>query len=161
VLMPEIERVWQANLEVYGADKVWRQMKREGTEVARCTVERLMGVNGVNGVRHDLYKCKWIDRLDAAILKILDVSRGYCKPVDEGDAGNLPVGQAHDASCFLAMPHDFGIGVGGRCGEVEHPLFKCLCNELFKPGLQLPPPQAIWQNAQAVSDFGQCYRGNE
>jgi hypothetical protein len=29
VLMPEIERVWQANLRVYGADKVWRQMKRE------------------------------------------------------------------------------------------------------------------------------------
>jgi len=36
VLMPEIERVWQVNLQVYGADKVWRQMKREGTEIARC-----------------------------------------------------------------------------------------------------------------------------
>jgi len=47
--MPEIERVWQANLEVYGADKVWRQMKREGTEVARCTVERLMGRLGLRG----------------------------------------------------------------------------------------------------------------
>jgi len=42
VLMPRIEHVWQANLQVYGADKVWRQMKREGEEVARCTVERLM-----------------------------------------------------------------------------------------------------------------------
>jgi len=30
VLMPEIQRVWQANLQVYGADKVWRQLKREG-----------------------------------------------------------------------------------------------------------------------------------
>ena len=47
--MPEIERVWQANLQVYGADKVWRQMKREGTEVARCTVERLMGSLGLRG----------------------------------------------------------------------------------------------------------------
>ena len=49
-LMPEIERVWQANFEVYGADKVWRQMKREGTEVARCTVERLMCRLGLRGV---------------------------------------------------------------------------------------------------------------
>ena len=48
--MPEIERVWQANFEVYGADKVWRQMKREGTEVARCTVERLMCRLGLRGV---------------------------------------------------------------------------------------------------------------
>ena len=49
VLIPEIERVWQANLQVYGADKVWRQMKREGTEVARCTVERLMSRLGLSG----------------------------------------------------------------------------------------------------------------
>jgi len=40
--VPEIERVWQANLQVYGADKVWRQLNREGVVVARCTVERLM-----------------------------------------------------------------------------------------------------------------------
>jgi transposase InsO family protein len=32
---------------VYGARKVWRQLKREGTEVARCTVERLMGELGI------------------------------------------------------------------------------------------------------------------
>jgi putative transposase len=40
--MPQIDRVWQANMQVYGADKVWRQLGREGTAVARCTVERLM-----------------------------------------------------------------------------------------------------------------------
>jgi len=49
VLMPMIEHVWQANLQVYGADKVWRQMKREGIEVARCTVERLMRRLGLRG----------------------------------------------------------------------------------------------------------------
>lgn len=27
---------------MYGADKVWVQLRREGTRVARCTVERLM-----------------------------------------------------------------------------------------------------------------------
>jgi transposase InsO family protein len=50
-LMPRIEQVWQANLRVYGADKVWRQLHREGTRVARCTVERLMRRLGLHGVR--------------------------------------------------------------------------------------------------------------
>jgi len=36
---------------VYGADKVWRQLNREGIAVARCTVERLMRVQGLQGVR--------------------------------------------------------------------------------------------------------------
>ncbi|MDD2770455.1 MAG: IS3 family transposase, partial [Methylococcus sp.] len=49
-LIPEIERVWQANLQVYGADKVWWQMNREGIPVARCTVERLMRRRGLRGV---------------------------------------------------------------------------------------------------------------
>ena len=49
-LVPEIERVWQANLQVYGADKVWRQLNREGVVVARCTVERLMQRQGLRGV---------------------------------------------------------------------------------------------------------------
>ena len=48
--MPEIQRVWQANMQVYGADKVWRQLAREGTVVARCTVERLMRRMGLRGV---------------------------------------------------------------------------------------------------------------
>ena len=38
----EIRRVYEANFRVYGARKVWRQLNREGIEVARCTVERLM-----------------------------------------------------------------------------------------------------------------------
>jgi len=50
VLIPLIERVWQANLQVYGADKVWRQLNREGVVVARCTVERLMRRQGLRGV---------------------------------------------------------------------------------------------------------------
>jgi transposase InsO family protein len=49
--MPKIQQVWQSNLKVYGADKVWRQMNREGITVARCTVERLMGRLGLAGAR--------------------------------------------------------------------------------------------------------------
>jgi putative transposase len=50
-LMPQIQAVWQANMQVYGADKVWHQMNREGNKVARCTVERLMKRMGLHGVR--------------------------------------------------------------------------------------------------------------
>jgi transposase InsO family protein len=50
LLLPEIERVWQSNLQVYGADKVWKQLGREGMTVARCTVERLMRRQGLRGV---------------------------------------------------------------------------------------------------------------
>ena len=50
LLVPQIQRVWQANMQVYGADKVWRQLCREGTSVARCTVERLMRRQGLRGV---------------------------------------------------------------------------------------------------------------
>ena len=48
--MPQIERVWKVNMRVYGADKVWRQLAREGMPVARCTVERLMRRQGLRGV---------------------------------------------------------------------------------------------------------------
>ena len=50
-LIPEVQRVWLANWQVYGARKVWKQMHREGIGVARCTVERLMGKLGLTGVR--------------------------------------------------------------------------------------------------------------
>ena len=44
VLMEEIERVFETNYSVYGARKVGRQLRREGRDVARCTVERLMRI---------------------------------------------------------------------------------------------------------------------
>ncbi len=50
-LLPRIEQVFKANLQVYGADKVWRQLRREGVTVARCTVERLMHQHGLQGAR--------------------------------------------------------------------------------------------------------------
>jgi transposase InsO family protein len=49
--MADIQRVWHANWQVYGADKVWLQMNREGIVVARCTVERLMRSMGLQGAR--------------------------------------------------------------------------------------------------------------
>lgn len=48
-LAPEVRRVFEENFSVYGARKVWRQLRREGFEVARCTVERLMRAMGLQG----------------------------------------------------------------------------------------------------------------
>jgi transposase InsO family protein len=45
----EIQRVYDANFRVYGPRKVWRQLRREGHNVARCTVERLMRAMGLAG----------------------------------------------------------------------------------------------------------------
>ncbi len=50
-LKPQIERVHSENFSVYGARKVWKQLHREGQQVARCTVERLMADIGLEGRR--------------------------------------------------------------------------------------------------------------
>jgi transposase InsO family protein len=50
-LREQIERVWKENLGVYGVRKVWRQLKREKVDVARCTVARLMRQMGLEGAR--------------------------------------------------------------------------------------------------------------
>jgi hypothetical protein len=49
VLRSEIRRVWEGNFRVYGVRKVWRQLRREGIAVARCTIARLMRQMGLSG----------------------------------------------------------------------------------------------------------------
>jgi len=49
-LRVEIRRVFDENFQVYGVRKVWRQLVREGEDVARCTVARLMRRMGLQGV---------------------------------------------------------------------------------------------------------------
>ena len=48
-LKVEVRRVFEENFRVYGVRKVWRQLQREGTGVARCTVTRLMRQLGLEG----------------------------------------------------------------------------------------------------------------
>ena len=48
-LLPEMQRVYGQNLQVYGADRVWRKLRREGTAATRCTVERRMRLRGLRG----------------------------------------------------------------------------------------------------------------
>lgn len=56
----EVRRVFEANRRVYGADKIWTQLRREGTAVARCTVERLMRELGISGcIRGKTVRTTW------------------------------------------------------------------------------------------------------
>lgn len=48
-LRAAIQRIWDANHQVYGPRKVWKQLRREGHDAARCTVERLMRAMGLRG----------------------------------------------------------------------------------------------------------------
>lgn len=48
-LRAAIRRLWEAHYQVYGPRKVWRQLRRDGYDVARCTVERLMAQMGLRG----------------------------------------------------------------------------------------------------------------
>ena len=50
LLSVAVRRVWDENQQVYGAKKVWKQLRREQRVVARCTVERLMKRLGIQGV---------------------------------------------------------------------------------------------------------------
>lgn len=49
-LIVDIRRIWEENFRVYGVRKVWHQLKREEIDVARCTIERLMKLQGLRGV---------------------------------------------------------------------------------------------------------------
>jgi transposase InsO family protein len=48
-LCPQIQRVWNENYQVYGVRKAWHELKREGFDLARCPVERLMKQIGIRG----------------------------------------------------------------------------------------------------------------
>jgi transposase InsO family protein len=72
VLRQDVRRVWEANRQVYGARKVWRQLQREGTTVARCTVERLMRGMSLRGVvRGRKFKTTVSDDLAARPLDLV------------------------------------------------------------------------------------------
>jgi transposase InsO family protein len=46
----KIDAAWDANRKLYGARKIWHVLRRQGEDVARCTVERLMRRLGIRGV---------------------------------------------------------------------------------------------------------------
>jgi putative transposase len=79
VLKVEVQRVFEENFRVYGVRKVWRQLKREGFEVARCTVARLMRALGLEGiVRGKIIRTTMSDK--AAPCPLDRVNRQFCAP---------------------------------------------------------------------------------
>ena len=75
-LVGEIERVHRANFGVYGARKVWRQLRRENVVAARCTVERLMRRMGLQGVVRGR-RCRTTIADDSAALPSDLVERNF------------------------------------------------------------------------------------
>lgn len=54
VLLAEIRRIHAETDESYGSWRCWRQLRKDGFDVARCTVERLMRAAAISGVRRGL-----------------------------------------------------------------------------------------------------------
>ena len=76
VLEIEISRVWHEYRCVYGARKVWEQLKRESIVAARCTVERLMSKRGLAGIRRGR-RCKTTIPTDLADKPLDWVNRQF------------------------------------------------------------------------------------
>jgi transposase InsO family protein len=91
-LMPQIERAWQANLQVYGTTKVCQQLNRAGIAVARCAVERLM-------------RPGWTCR----VRGVQDGSHDRARPI-----GALPVGSGQPAVPGRAAKPALGLGLHHR-----------------------------------------------
>jgi transposase InsO family protein len=79
MLKQEIRRVFDENFQVYGARKVWRQLRREGHDVARCTVERLMQDMGLQGVMRGKPMCTTVSD-KAAPCPLDHVNRRFKAP---------------------------------------------------------------------------------
>ena len=71
-LCAAIQRVWDDNHQVYGPKKVWKELRRQGVRVARCTVARLMRAMGLRGVSRGR---AWVitTRADAAAHRPADL----------------------------------------------------------------------------------------
>jgi len=81
VLCSEIVRVWQGNRRLYGARKVWRQLRREGFGITRCTVERLMSRLGIAGaVRGRKYWTTIPDDLVARPVDLVQRDFTFARP---------------------------------------------------------------------------------
>ncbi|WP_167857749.1 IS3 family transposase [Mycobacterium sp. DL99] len=106
-LKVEIARVHRQNYAVYGARKVWLQCRGEGIEVARCTVERLMGELGLHGARRG--KVKRTTIADPQAVRPDDlVGRHFCP--------NAPRKLGIDVHAL----GDMGIGV---CSRLQSEIF--------------------------------------
>jgi putative transposase len=92
-LQADIKRVWDANFQVYGVRKVWRQLQREAIEAPRCQVARLMKRMGLAGaVRGRTVKTTHsdksapcpLDRVNRQIDQLYPIPRGSARQIGAG-----------------------------------------------------------------------------
>ncbi|MBB4383578.1 transposase InsO family protein [Bradyrhizobium sp. SBR1B] len=112
----EVRRVFDQNFSVYGVRKVWRQLKREGFEIARCTVSRLMRDMGLQGViRGKSVKTTISDK--AAPCPLDHVNRQFKVPRPNvlwlSDFTYARPGPASSTSPSSSMPMPAGSWAGG------------------------------------------------
>jgi len=99
--------VWDANRQVYGADKVWAQLKREGTAVARCTVERLMRALGLRGVLRGKTSVRTTVGDDTASRPADLVARQFRAPAPNRLwVSDLPYVKSHSGWVYVAFITD-------------------------------------------------------
>ena len=107
-LKVEVRRVFEENFRVYGVRKAWRQLQREGFDVARCTVERLMREMGLQGViRGKPIRTTVSDK--AAPCPLDKVNRQFHPPAPNRSCGSRtlptwPLGLASSMSPLSSTP---------------------------------------------------------
>jgi transposase InsO family protein len=79
-LIPLIRRPWEDSNQLYGARKIWKQLRRDGVDIARCTVERLMRAEGMAGVVATRYRPRTTVPGDAACRPRDLVERDFTAP---------------------------------------------------------------------------------
>ena len=81
----QITRVHAASFGLYGTRKVWHQLRREGTKVAKCTIERLMRAMGLAGVRRGKKMITTVSNPKAPCsLDKVNREFGVCRPTHCG-----------------------------------------------------------------------------
>jgi putative transposase len=124
-LKKEVRRVWadkKIGRRVYGARKVWRQLRREGIEVARCTVERLIGELGI-AARRPGGRSRGRRCLPRRGSRVRLTCWSGTSPRPRLPAGGSPISRMSIRLAVLLIPRSslicFPAGLsGGRCGYI-------------------------------------------
>jgi len=102
-LTVEVNRVFEDNFSVYGARKVWRKLNREGITVARCTVERLMRIHGLEGARRGKkYKTTIPDNTATRPSDLVDRNFTAVRP-NRLWIADLTYVRTYSARCYVAF----------------------------------------------------------
>jgi putative transposase len=151
VLKAEIVRVFAANFGVYGARKVWRQLRREGVAVARCTVERLMSGLGLSGAVRGKVRRTTVPAEVAARPGDL-VERNFTTPApDRLWVADLTYVATWSGFVYVAFVMDWGHLP--LAGDFSRRVVGWRCSRSLRTDLALDAlEQGLWQRAREHRD---------